>query len=317
MTTQRPLVIAVSQATRAAGSCPSIPSRTASDTWSQILSGCPSVTDSDVSRNDRDELNDVVTKADDTCGTLPHLWGSPGAAGGWGRRAKPRCGAGCPLDLARAAGPEGRRCRRAPDRPADPRAGGPRPRRLARYGCGARPPAVHRFCSDLGSALPREAGGIDRARAASSYELSGSCRAQHLDPARWSHADVDLVQRRQGVRTRRAAVRHELRRVAWARKMSAPPIPRQLARQMRADRRNRGDLVAATEEKGADSARHHAHPLAFDDVRRGADIDPAAVDWFDRLARLDRFGAGCPAEQDPTCRAGGQAQAGDERAATC
>src|SRR3546814_18932681 len=31
---------------RAAGSSASIPSRTASDTWSQILSGCPSDTDS-------------------------------------------------------------------------------------------------------------------------------------------------------------------------------------------------------------------------------------------------------------------------------
>src|SRR5437016_4774493 len=68
MTTQRPLVIAVSQATRAAGSCPSIPSRTASETWSQILSGCPSVTDSDVRRNDREELKVVVTKPDDTRG---------------------------------------------------------------------------------------------------------------------------------------------------------------------------------------------------------------------------------------------------------
>src|SRR5579864_375759 len=63
MTTQSPLVIAVSQATRASGSCPSIPSSTASETWSQILSGCPSVTDSDVSRNDGDELKEVVTAA--------------------------------------------------------------------------------------------------------------------------------------------------------------------------------------------------------------------------------------------------------------
>src|SRR6266480_990635 len=297
MTTQRPFVIAVSQATRAAESWPSIPSRTASDTWSQILSGWPSVTDSDVSRNDRDELNDVVTKADDTCGAPMR-----------------RCGAGCPPDLARAAAPEGRRCRRARDRPAAPRAGGPRSPRRARAGCGARPPAVHRSWSDLRSALPRAAAGTDRARAASSCELSGSCRAQHLDAARWSDADVDLVQRGQGVRACRAAVRHELRRVAWARKMAARPIPPQLARQMRADRRNCGDLVAATKEIGADSARHHAHPLAFDEVVRGADVDPAAVDWFDRLAGLDRFGAGRPAEHDPTCGAGGQAQAGDERA---
>src|SRR5438477_12796417 len=65
MTTHRPLVMAVSHATRAWGSCASIPSSTASETWSQILSGCPSVTDSDVRRNDRDELKDVVTKPDD------------------------------------------------------------------------------------------------------------------------------------------------------------------------------------------------------------------------------------------------------------
>src|SRR5439155_5828289 len=65
MTTHRPLVIAVSHATRACGSCASIPSRTASETWSQTLSGCPSVTDSEVRRKDREELKDVVTNADD------------------------------------------------------------------------------------------------------------------------------------------------------------------------------------------------------------------------------------------------------------
>src|SRR3989442_974160 len=64
MTTHRPLVIAVSHATRACGSWASIPSRTASETWSQTLSGCPSVTDSDVRRKDRDELKDVVTNDD-------------------------------------------------------------------------------------------------------------------------------------------------------------------------------------------------------------------------------------------------------------
>src|SRR6266540_2068383 len=65
MTTQRPFVIAVSHATRAARSWASMPSSTASETWSQILSGWPSVTDSDVSRNDREELNEVVTRGDD------------------------------------------------------------------------------------------------------------------------------------------------------------------------------------------------------------------------------------------------------------
>ena len=38
----------VSQATRAIGSTESIESSTASEIWSQILSGCPSVTDSEV-----------------------------------------------------------------------------------------------------------------------------------------------------------------------------------------------------------------------------------------------------------------------------
>ncbi len=41
-----PVVVAVSQATRALGSFAMSASRTASDTWSQSLSGWPSVTDS-------------------------------------------------------------------------------------------------------------------------------------------------------------------------------------------------------------------------------------------------------------------------------
>src|SRR5579864_8706063 len=65
MTTHRPFVMAVSHATRACGSCPSIPSSTASETWSQILSGCPSVTDSDVRRNEGEELKLVVTTGHD------------------------------------------------------------------------------------------------------------------------------------------------------------------------------------------------------------------------------------------------------------
>src|SRR5690349_10517955 len=43
-----PVVTSVSQATRASGSGPRIASRTASEIWSAILSGWPSVTDSDV-----------------------------------------------------------------------------------------------------------------------------------------------------------------------------------------------------------------------------------------------------------------------------
>src|SRR6185437_1098302 len=61
MTTQSPLVIAVSQATRASRSWDSMPSSTASETWSQTLSGWPSVTDSEVSRKDLELLKDVDT----------------------------------------------------------------------------------------------------------------------------------------------------------------------------------------------------------------------------------------------------------------
>src|SRR6478752_10708485 len=50
MTMTRPVVVAVSQATRAFGSSRMIASRIASETWSHILSGWPSVTDSDVKR---------------------------------------------------------------------------------------------------------------------------------------------------------------------------------------------------------------------------------------------------------------------------
>src|SRR5215204_6618960 len=50
-TTTRPVVIRVSHATRPSGSSASTASRTLSETWSAILSGWPSVTDSDVKRN--------------------------------------------------------------------------------------------------------------------------------------------------------------------------------------------------------------------------------------------------------------------------
>ncbi len=52
-TTTRPVVIRVSHATRPLGSSFSTASSTESDTWSAILSGWPSVTDSDVKRNSR------------------------------------------------------------------------------------------------------------------------------------------------------------------------------------------------------------------------------------------------------------------------
>src|SRR6478735_7335430 len=49
-TTTRPVVSRVSTATRLWASCRSISSRTESLIWSAILSGCPSVTDSEVKR---------------------------------------------------------------------------------------------------------------------------------------------------------------------------------------------------------------------------------------------------------------------------
>src|SRR5215210_644902 len=52
-TTTSPVVIRVSQATRPPGSSARTASRTESEIWSATLSGCPSVTDSDVKRNSR------------------------------------------------------------------------------------------------------------------------------------------------------------------------------------------------------------------------------------------------------------------------
>src|SRR5258705_1487620 len=49
-TNTRPVVTRVSQATRAVGSSAKAASSTASEIWSDILSGCPSVTDSEVNR---------------------------------------------------------------------------------------------------------------------------------------------------------------------------------------------------------------------------------------------------------------------------
>src|SRR6476619_4495227 len=51
-TTTRPVVSSVSQATLPMGSSVRMASRIASETWSAILSGWPSVTDSEVNRYD-------------------------------------------------------------------------------------------------------------------------------------------------------------------------------------------------------------------------------------------------------------------------
>ncbi|KYC58939.1 hypothetical protein B4099_2555 [Heyndrickxia coagulans] len=50
MTSTSPVVTEVSQATRAFGSFSKMASKMASEIWSQILSGWPSVTDSDVNK---------------------------------------------------------------------------------------------------------------------------------------------------------------------------------------------------------------------------------------------------------------------------
>ena len=50
-TTTRPVLTSVSQATRPSGSSRITASSTPSEIWSAILSGCPSVTDSEVNRN--------------------------------------------------------------------------------------------------------------------------------------------------------------------------------------------------------------------------------------------------------------------------
>src|SRR3970040_479434 len=81
-TSTRPVVVAVSQATRASGSSRMIASRIASLIWSHILSGWPSVTDSDVKRYWASSTMLVMAR------TL--AWGSPPsadalAAGSWGR----------------------------------------------------------------------------------------------------------------------------------------------------------------------------------------------------------------------------------------
>src|SRR4051795_4845922 len=57
-----PVVTNVSQATRLCGSSASIASRTASEIWSAILSGWPSVTDSEVKRKVRSPMGRSVPK---------------------------------------------------------------------------------------------------------------------------------------------------------------------------------------------------------------------------------------------------------------
>src|SRR6202040_170142 len=60
--TTRPVAVRVSQATRLGGSSARQASRIASEIWSAILSGWPSVTDSDVNKNFSREANGLPPK---------------------------------------------------------------------------------------------------------------------------------------------------------------------------------------------------------------------------------------------------------------
>jgi hypothetical protein len=55
-TTTRPVVTSVSHATRPCGSSVRTASRTESEIWSATLSGCPSVTDSEVMEKEREAM---------------------------------------------------------------------------------------------------------------------------------------------------------------------------------------------------------------------------------------------------------------------
>src|SRR6266700_7789834 len=67
-TTAMPVVHMLSQATRLYGSCSNMPSRTASLIWSHILSGWPSVTDSDVNMNRLTFASLVAVASAGSCG---------------------------------------------------------------------------------------------------------------------------------------------------------------------------------------------------------------------------------------------------------
>src|SRR5918999_2314228 len=70
-TTTRPVFTSVSQATRPVGSSRITASRTPSEIWSAILSGWPSVTDSEVNRNSLSESCWVAMRAGRLAGPPP------------------------------------------------------------------------------------------------------------------------------------------------------------------------------------------------------------------------------------------------------
>src|SRR5437660_6438268 len=78
-TTTRPVLTSVSQATRPRGSSAITASSTPSEIWSAILSGWPSVTDSDVNRYSLSERGFVVIRSGGAIGNAGRL-----AGGCWG-----------------------------------------------------------------------------------------------------------------------------------------------------------------------------------------------------------------------------------------
>src|SRR5499427_5571182 len=70
-TTTRPVVISVSQATRPSESSERTASSTESEIWSAILSGWPSVTDSEVKENERLVMARRLAKATSLFGRFP------------------------------------------------------------------------------------------------------------------------------------------------------------------------------------------------------------------------------------------------------
>src|ERR1700749_5127144 len=70
--TTRPVAVRVSQATRLVGSSARQASRIASEIWSAILSGCPSVTDSEVNKKRlRFDKTELLTKLANVAGRTP------------------------------------------------------------------------------------------------------------------------------------------------------------------------------------------------------------------------------------------------------
>src|SRR5260370_11107800 len=165
------------------------------------------------------------------------------------RSVRTRCGDGCPLAPARAAGPAARRCHPAPDRCACPRAGDRQSRRHARGGGAAKHRAGRRCAPGRGPGPPRAIAGSGRARAAWSYGPGGSFRPKHLDAPRIRNANVNRVERTQPVSLPGLTVALERDGVAWAREVRPPAVPPKLAREVRAHRRHRADrgVVAGPE----------------------------------------------------------------------